>query len=94
MFFPGGGDGNPLQDPCLANAMDREAWGATAHRVAKSQTQLRLRSADYCFSLIISFFPLYLYYSVSIASFNATQCFMLCVLGHLKHQETEKLAKS
>ena len=23
---PGGGHGNPLQYPCLQNAMDREAW--------------------------------------------------------------------
>ena len=35
---PGGGHGNPLQYSCLENLMDREAWQATAHRVAKSQT--------------------------------------------------------
>ena len=35
---PGGGHGNPLQYSCLRNPMDREAWWATAHRVAKSQT--------------------------------------------------------
>ena len=27
--------GNPLQYPCLANPMDRGAWQATVHRVAK-----------------------------------------------------------
>ena len=32
---PGGGDGNPLQYPCLRNPMDREAWRATVHGVAK-----------------------------------------------------------
>ena len=37
---PGGGNGNPLQHPCLGNPMDRGAWRATVHRVAKSQTQL------------------------------------------------------
>jgi len=37
---PGGGHGNPLQYSCLKNAMDRGAWQATVHRVAKSQTQL------------------------------------------------------
>ena len=31
----GGGHGNPLQYPCLENPMDREAWGATVHGVAK-----------------------------------------------------------
>ena len=35
---PGGGHGNPLQYSCLEKPMDREAWQATAHRVAKSQT--------------------------------------------------------
>ena len=33
---PGGGNGNPLQYSCLENPMDREAWQATVHRVAKS----------------------------------------------------------
>ena len=34
--MPGGGYGNPLQYPCLENSMDRGAWQATVHRVAKS----------------------------------------------------------
>ena len=33
--FPGGGHGNPLQYSCLENLMDRGAWWATVHRVAK-----------------------------------------------------------
>ena len=37
---PGGGNGNPLQYSCLENSMDRGAWWATAHGVAKSQTKL------------------------------------------------------
>ena len=37
---PGGGHGNPLQYSCLENPMDREAWWATVHGVAKSQTRL------------------------------------------------------
>ena len=35
---PGGGHGNPLQYSCLKNPMDREAWWATVHRVAESDT--------------------------------------------------------
>ena len=35
---PGVGNGNPLQYSCLENLMDREAWWATVHEVAKSQT--------------------------------------------------------
>ena len=38
--FPGEGNGNPLQYPCLGNPMNREAWHPTVHGVAKSQTQL------------------------------------------------------
>ena len=37
---PGKGNGNPLQYSCLENPMDREAWQATVHGVAKSWTQL------------------------------------------------------
>ena len=37
---PGEGNGFPLQYPCLENPMDRGAWQATVHGVAKSQTQL------------------------------------------------------
>ena len=35
---PGEGNGNPLQYSCLENPMDREAWWATVHGVAKSWT--------------------------------------------------------
>ena len=33
---PGGGNGNPLQCFCLENSMDRGAWWATVHGVAKN----------------------------------------------------------
>ena len=36
---PGEGNGNPLQYSCLKNAMDRGAWQATVHGLARSQTQ-------------------------------------------------------
>ena len=36
----GEGNGNPLQDCCLENPMDRGTWQATVHGVVKSQTQL------------------------------------------------------
>ena len=35
---PGIGNGNPLQYSCLENSMDRGAWQATVHEVAKSWT--------------------------------------------------------
>ena len=38
---PGGEHGNPLQYSCLENLMDRGAWWAMVHGVAKSWTQLK-----------------------------------------------------
>ena len=38
--FLGEGNGKPLQYSCLRNPMDRAAWEATVHGVAKSQTEL------------------------------------------------------
>ena len=37
---PGEGNGHPLQYSCLVNPMDRGAWQATVHRIAKSWTRL------------------------------------------------------
>ena len=38
---PGGRHGHPLQYSCQENPMDRGAWWATVHGVAKSWTQLK-----------------------------------------------------
>ena len=38
---PGVGHDNLLQYSCLENPMDRGAWHAIVHRVAKSQTRLK-----------------------------------------------------
>ena len=35
---PGGGHGNPLQYSCLEHPMDRGAWWARVHGLAKSWT--------------------------------------------------------
>ena len=39
--LPGEGNGSPLQCSCLGNPMDRGAWWATVHGVAKSWTRLK-----------------------------------------------------
>ena len=44
---PGEGHGNPLQYSSLENAMDRGAWQATVHGVAKSRTWLKQLSTHY-----------------------------------------------
>ena len=46
IFFTsyGEGNGNPLQYSCLENPMDRGAWWAIVHGVAKSRTWL----SDFC----------------------------------------------
>ena len=41
---PGGGHHNPLQYSCLENPMDRGAWWATVHGIAKSWTWLSIHT--------------------------------------------------
>ena len=41
---PGGGNGNSLQYSCLGNSVDRGAWWATVHGVAKSWTPLSMHT--------------------------------------------------
>ena len=42
--------GNPLQDSCLENPMDRGAWRAMVHRVTMSQTWLKHLGKHTCIS--------------------------------------------
>ena len=48
---PGEGNGNPLQYSCLVNPMDRGAWWATVHGVAKSWTRLSNFTFDFTLRL-------------------------------------------
>ena len=34
---PGGGNGNPVQYPCLENPMNTGAWRATVHGITKTE---------------------------------------------------------
>ena len=49
---PREGKSNPFQYSCLENPMDRGAWWATVHGVAKSRTQLKRLSTHACTTLI------------------------------------------
>ena len=48
-LYIGEGDGIPLQYFCLENPMDRGAWWATVHGVAKSRTRLSDFTFTFCF---------------------------------------------
>ena len=50
---PGEGNGNPLQYSCLEKPMDRGAWQATVHGVAKSRTRLSNFTFTFTFKRII-----------------------------------------
>ena len=39
---PGGGNGNPLQYPCLKNSLGREAWPAAVRGAAESDVTQQL----------------------------------------------------
>ena len=43
--FPKEGNGNPLQYSCLENPMDRGAWQATVHGVARVGHDLETKSS-------------------------------------------------
>ena len=60
---PGGGHGNPLQYSCLGNLMDRGAWRALVHWVAKSWSWLKQLSYSwedwvfFCLKSLLKPFP-------------------------------------
>ena len=45
--YPGEENGNPLQYSCLANPMDRGAWWATVHGVARTGHRLATKPPPY-----------------------------------------------
>ena len=64
----GGGSGNPLQYSCLENPLDRGAWRAIVHGIAKSQIRLSDRAhtriqAPWRPGSHLTCLPLYAHYS-------------------------------
>ena len=52
---PGEGNGIPLQYSCLGNPMDRGAWWAVVHGVAKSRTGPKHLNTNNVFVLVWNF---------------------------------------
>ena len=74
---PGIGNSNPLQYCCVENPMDRGAWWATVHRIAKSQTWLKqLNTHIYAvyMSIPISQFILLLFFPLVVHTFILYIC--------------------
>ena len=46
---------NPLQYSCLGNPMDREAWQATVHGVAKSWTVTNVNKCKWSLEMLVLF---------------------------------------
>ena len=57
---PREGNGNPFQYSYLENPMDRGAWQATVHEVAKSQTRL----SDYHFHMHVEIYGKYIIWNL------------------------------
>ena len=82
---PGEGNGYPFQYSCLKNPMDRGAWWAIVHGVAKSQTRLKGLSTHVCCcskassSLLLTtsllyYLPSKLFFTVNIYEVSAGFC--------------------
>ena len=56
---PGAGNGNPFQYSCLENTMDREAWKATVHEVARIGHDLVTKEREIYRKILIKFAMLY-----------------------------------
>ena len=54
--IPEEGNGNTLHYSCLGNSMDKRAWWATIHEVAKSQAGLLVTGLHYWLTLLLFFF--------------------------------------
>ena len=74
----GEGNGNPLQYSCLENTMDRGAWWATVHGVAKSRTWLVVFDNGVCvFHCLTAVCPHW------IEEFR--HCFSFCIVTSFQH---------
>ena len=52
--YPGEGHDNPLQNCCLGNSMDRGAWWAMVHGIAKESDMTERLSNNHLFAILKS----------------------------------------
>ena len=69
--YPRVGNGNPFQESCLENSIDRGTWWATAHGVAELDTTERLSSTYYKNRIFCT-----------LATLSESFTFLLCLLDH------------
>ena len=83
--LPGEGNGNALQYSCLENPIDRGAWRAIVHRVAKSQTQL----SDYILQLLffLRFFFFFYWWGLFLKSLLNLLQYCFCIMFWFFGQE-------
>ena len=72
---PGGGHSNPLQYSCLENPMDRAAWRATVHGVARGQPRLQRLSTQ---ARTAAYLAIHLPVGIQVAS----ACYKWCCNEH------------
>ena len=76
---PREGNGNPLQSSCLQNPMNRGAWRATVHEVAKSWTWLSEVTLIFYF---LNYFYLFIFFEVALRHYRSTVVFSQAVVTH------------
>ena len=83
---PGEGNGNPLLYSCLENPVDRGAWGALAHGVAKSQAWLSMHEfVFYTVYVFIKHILIYIFYTYVHIFMHMHMCVYLyiCIYIHI-----------
>ena len=97
---PGGRRGNPFQYSCLENSLDRGAWQATVHKVAKSHIQLKLLGAHPCDGIAKTVTETTNSYHLGKGSSNVSLChlktffsFSYIVAEYFMHKENNHIPK-
>ena len=82
---PGRGHGNPLQCSCLENHLDRGAWWATVHGVAKSRTRLK-RFSMHASKVVLHVLQFALYTHIHTHIVKISSHRKVDILGQMKNQ--------